>query len=566
MISIIIFMIFSVSLHKLLSITLLIPLILFYSFTESYDFQHYSSEQLPLLIITLSIYICFKMSQQTIINTKTVNLIIVIGFLLGLLPYTKLQAAPIGFVIGFWFLINVYIKSIPKDKLRNILLLALSTSLGSFIFLLPLLLNGDFHHFYNSYILWSLNYVSSPLRFIQLLNLMDADYYYWHSFMTYLFIIFLLPLLYIIFGKGEKGNINFLLLTTTVVLVAYYITVKPGRAFPHYLHFLLPLFLIMTGVLIQHLLYTSNYSKKLYIIITLIIIYSSIQTYFHFKENRRLVFDKVLQSNNIFNHSDLYQYLLPNKDKILFIWGWMAEAYIYKNVVPATRETQTQDQIEQSPLRSYFRNRLIDDFKESSPNIIIDAVSPDSFAYHDLNKFGLTSFPELMELVNANYSLITPKYKMEKSPRIYLKNSDFKVFSNSIIPIEKITASSFYDDNSHYNNLNDYMVLESSIDYWLLPDSMTGYVEFYFGKPEIIKTIKILNTKNSRWGGRSTKNAMLSLYKDGVCLKTIELKILPYPEWTIININANKFTTSVKIDVLSYNGMGGGLNEVKFFK
>ena len=76
----------------------LISLFIFFASINEGDFIAYNSEYLPMLLTSLAIYFLFRMSYTG--SHSSVSNILVLGLVLGIMPYTKLQIMPLGICIG----------------------------------------------------------------------------------------------------------------------------------------------------------------------------------------------------------------------------------------------------------------------------------------------------------------------------------------------------------------------------------------------------------------------------------------------------------------------------------
>jgi hypothetical protein len=90
---------------------------------------------------------------------------------------------------------------------------------------------------------------------------------------------------------------------------------------------------------------------------------------------------------------------------LVAVWGWASELNILTGTVPATRDAQSQRQIEAGPQRDYYRHRYVQDLRANPPRVFADAVGPLRFVFQDRAAQGYESVPELREFVDANYEL-----------------------------------------------------------------------------------------------------------------------------------------------------------------
>lgn len=574
----IIFNIFRNAVNTLFALIIISPLLSFYAFTKSGEFLHYSSEQLSVFFIVFAIYLCFRLSQLQ--PFKRYLQIILVGLIIGAIPFAKLQAVPVAIILWCWIVYQILINYKMNRSLNEIYVFMISFLLPSLFFLFPLLINNEISHFYNSYILWALNYVSEPLNFNNFVNLLTHDVGI-NIFNLYIQSTLFLFAILMIFSKSfsSKESKKTIWLVILIVLSSYYIVIKPGRSFPHYIHFFIPILIIVLGFQFEMILKAfRSMLIKILIYLGILFIFSNqlFLMYKQYGEKETIQNLKTLLNsfNSLVHNKNLYDFLTINKSEniSLLTWGWMSDYYINKNIIPASREGMNQNQILNSNLQQYFQNRLINDINESKPNIIIDAVYKGAFGFANNEKYGIKSFNELSTIINNNYTNVSINSNDKEKPEIFLENEYLKQLYTRMIKIKDINASDFYDENVHYRNVNDFSVFEKSsfgktiFDYWMLPDHTLGSIKFDFYNNEKLKLIKILNTTNGHFSGKSTKEVKINIFKEEKLIYTVTKELNKYPLWTDISFQNLEEATSVSIDILSYNGNGAGLNEVKFYR
>lgn len=85
------------------------------------------------------------------------------------------------------------------------------------------------------------------------------------------------------------------------------------------------------------------------------------------------------------------------------VWGWMAEYHVLSKRAPATRDAITEAMLRQSPLREYYRARFLADLHRDPPAAFVDAVAPGSFLFTDHATLGIESFPLLAKFIADGY-------------------------------------------------------------------------------------------------------------------------------------------------------------------
>ena len=232
-----------------------LPLILFYSFSNSKDFIAYESELIPMLFIAISCYLFISWQLN-----KTFLKFILLAFILGCFPYAKLQAVPIAFSLVICVLIEICISknSSLKQKLFSSIQFISVGLLPSVILLFYILKNKTFTDFTTDYIIQNLSYTNTGLDYHitgfskllipailiiktpELLSLIGTIL----IFLCMCFMVLLLNRNKIL--SVDKRRISFFLF---IVLVSYLSVCLPGSYFYHYNTLIIIPLVIFTGII-----------------------------------------------------------------------------------------------------------------------------------------------------------------------------------------------------------------------------------------------------------------------------------------------------------------------------
>ncbi len=87
------------------------------------------------------------------------------------------------------------------------------------------------------------------------------------------------------------------------------------------------------------------------------------------------------------------------------VWGFMPDYYVVSGAEDATENAHTPFQILDGAYRDYFRDRYLGELRKAPPNVLVDAVGPDSFMFQDAPREGIAGFPALASFVASNYCL-----------------------------------------------------------------------------------------------------------------------------------------------------------------
>ena len=270
-----------------------------------------------------------------------------------------------------------------------------------------------------------------------------------------------------------------------LLCAAVFAIIRPGNSFPHYLMFLPPFVLLFASSLgsTRHIDKFHKVINGLICAIGLILFIVPVSIdgledesfhFYSYKTSQKSAFH--------WTHPDLFTWLSPKSTDRLFIWGRMPQWYIWTGLAPATRESITYNQTMETTLARYFRGRLTEDFKRSTPVFVIDAAAGKRFNVDDVETHGISSFPELSSIVARDYVQMGHIDRQNVfCPKMYARKDKANELKKRLVDFKSIAASAERSDLYSVKNVDDYSVTEDSCtDYWLLPNGQLGYLNIEF--------------------------------------------------------------------------------------
>ena len=381
---------------------ILTPL-LFLSFTQEFDFVHYSSEQLPVFLLALAIWIFSKTTQ--LIGSSNINNYL-LGLTLGIVPFAKLQAVPQAVVItvaAIWVGFKWYQQT---KKIKPLLMLIA----GGISFPAITLMWAMYHHVFNDfvdfYLLGNVIYAggsdSKPIL-VQLMQIVDAS----PDFSTFAYIMFI-PVLA---GAGLavvelRKSSDFILFAVPVTILALviasiYAVTKSGNAFVHYLNFCIIPWTLLAAYGIK------RFHKWALVIPCMIMVWFVANDAVSYKKDRKLnnlisVNATRLKKSPVVKELEKYT---QTKDYMV-VWGWQCMYYVEAQLAQGTAENHSERSIFKHNLSGKYRNRYFSDMERTKPAVFIDAVGKNSSWVQDKKTQGFESFPALAQYVNVNYEFV----------------------------------------------------------------------------------------------------------------------------------------------------------------
>lgn len=553
----------------------IVPACAFLMLTNFYDFVHYSSEIMPVFLISAGIF-CLALFQ----STRRLRFLFLAAFVSGVTPFAKLQGAPIAGVVGLVALVAAFFMpaSSLSQRLQRLGAVAAAGLLPAAIFLVPLALGGGFDDFVKSYL------EQQRLRVVG-----DG----WSDRVPAMLSSTSFGALALCYGAaaalGVAGAIAILIRrrgglspqamawmggAVAFAGVSYLAVAASGREFPHYLLLSLPSLVLLgaggaalatNGGRFRALGSTAVLLGMMAVMLGLLLPRMWEERQVDQRWSSSWLYGAYLNGRP-FSAPRSLQWLLPEPGDSVLCWGWQAECYVDSAMPPATREATNENQLYDTELRGYFRARFIDDLQRNKPSYIVDTVAPGAFVFNDPNRTGIQSFPELRAFVDADYELVSKASDQNACPRVYAEHSRAERLNRSSIAFVAI-GSTGSKPGTTPDAIDDGSIFEKCVDYWLAPDGTGGSLELAFHEAGPVKRMLLLNTRDGVHGDRRSLVIRLALRSHGKDVWSRNISMEPYPRWTSVELDEPvPDADALHIDVIDFWGHGGGLNEVKAYR
>lgn len=561
---------------RFIAVLFSLPLLIHNALTENFNFLHYSSETLPLFLLVIGNAIAISLYQNKYTFRINSFLVFLSGLVLGAAPFSKIQSGPIALFIGIFILYSIFKLTTDRKKILSLLFIS-SSLLPGLALLLPLVINNNLTDFYNSYIQWTFVYIYKTLPILDLYLLFSQEELF-RAIINTLVVLSIIAVTLLFTTKKEIHNKNRILIIYSIAIliaVAFSIT-KSGMMILHYVTYLLPFFVFVPAYLSMPIIPTSHDKKYylfFYIVIALIFILPPSVENFKIKKTIDSDYVPLLKSKFKWKNDNIFSWMSPTESDYYLIWGWMPQWYLLGNHIPATRETHTFAYADEHHLTPYFRQRFMKDIKNSPPDYVIDSITTESFFFKNRIEEGIHTFPAFNDYVKNNYVML---YNASSSqincPIIYASKEKYAELKRKVVGFKNITASAteyIESIQTHFiaNKLNDYSLTEDAcVDGWLLPRGELGAVTIEFITEENVSEIIILNTGMGPELSRASKDVMITLYRKNKPVFSKKLQLFRHPKPTHVKLETPYQADKLKIEILSFEGESGGLNEVKVFR
>lgn len=387
----------------------LLPGVMFFATAREGDFLHYSTEHVPLFLFSLGGCLLWRAHRAMPAAPARSRLWwLAAGVSMGLLPWAKLQAAPLAAALALWgtwlILTNKAVGWQPRR--RTFATLAFAALLPSLLFLALIALTGQWEHFRSSYIQGNLAYVnvgSFETAFKELSH---------HAAVTWTFPALLVTPLWIVPAAAvgvltRQRRWGALFVTGAIfTMVAAFCVIAPRRGFTHYLLFLVVPLTWWSAAALGEARRAYDRGRGAQILgILYALIAGGIPLLARWQDPSPPLWgglaDQWLAPRD---EPGYILHKLRRPEDTLAVWGWHSHLYVESGLPQATRAAASGLEITPSPQRdTYYRPRYLSDFQTHSPAFFADAVGPGPFYFTNRATQGHESFPQLRDYIQAHY-------------------------------------------------------------------------------------------------------------------------------------------------------------------
>jgi hypothetical protein len=387
-------------------IALTVPVI-FLAFTQETDFVHYSSEQLPVFLLMLMLWLLSGITVSDKLSSLTT---FCLGFVAGATPFAKLQTVPQALVIvlpALWITYQFFIKT---KRIRPLLLLLL----GGLTFPVLLFIWAGAHDvlddFIDFYLLGNViyagenNWLSIPAQMIHLIKL-SPDFTVYSALLLLPAVLavvqFLRP------DSSERSWSRFIVPVTLslLILAGIYAATKSGNTFIHYLNFC-----IYPWILLSAYGLSKQYRWFLIAPVVLLLWFAGNDGISYRKEHRLNAYESIGGANRLPESpvvTELKKFTRPGD--YMVVWGWQCQYYVEAQLAQGTAENHSERSIFKHPLQKKYLSRYLHDLQRTKPAIFIDAVGKNSMWVQEKKTQGIDSFPAIADFIHQHYRLVSDK-------------------------------------------------------------------------------------------------------------------------------------------------------------
>jgi len=378
-----------------------LPPVLLFSLTKTWDFLHYSSEHLSIFFTTVALAAAAYLARGG--GSKSSRLIgcATAGLFLGCPVLAKLQAAPIALAVLIALAASIITTS-HSARARKVEILVTGAGLVAIPSLAFIILGatGGFADAVISYYKMARVFVESGPPVGPSFFFIDVREYNFFALASLAVIL--------CGGAALYSRVRFTrldlwaLFSSILLLVASFFSIYHAHhPFYHYLLFsIIPMSFCVANVLglmhrIDRGMGYAMLARGVFAALFLVPIGFA-----------------ALTSENDFSPLAM----LPMREEVLAIaryvkpgdrmavWAWRPEYYVKTKTIMATRDPGILALMQWSRYREYFRARFMSDLRAHPPPVIVDGVAPGAFLFNDRATQGIESFPLLDAFVRDHYT------------------------------------------------------------------------------------------------------------------------------------------------------------------
>ena len=410
-----------------------ILLFLFFGGAVYGDFVAYSSEYVPVLLLSVAIYYYCKILSSGSVQSKY---LFISGLLLGLTPYAKLQSVPIAICIGMLAIFEVYQihRTAGKILFYKMGVFAVGGLLPTIVVAIYLTANKCWASFFENYIFSNLSYLNNSVDNSKLVHLSSWQIFK-NSFQIctdmkgyYLYTggIFVLTVVacFLISHFPSGRQVKMTIIATLFLISSFLSIFLPGRNFSHYFLFgFFPIAFVMASLInlviqgINRPLYKKIYLAMIALI--LVLFCNSIL--------KRYTLQRFLKPKSNYELSDISKcikkYAAINEK--MMIWGWVEGYFVETGLVMGGFCTFPSDVMNCNPATLDGMTKMAKlklQMETSRPVVFLDGVTRNSNSYNDTSKYRVEHFPLIGEYIRLNYTMVLESNEQ----RVFVRNDRVK--------------------------------------------------------------------------------------------------------------------------------------------
>ncbi len=377
------------------------------------DYVHYSSETLSVLLVSAALA-----GSAGGFRARCLA-----ALLLGLVPWAKIQAAPIAATLGVWlvattFLANREDETSTGSPAKRAALLVICGALPSLGMAALVWRGGALAEMWQSYFAGNLSYAGA-FGAGSVLERGKTFFLSW-PMGPWLSAVLLLggwiAVRRAAFSRPWHGPTALAALLAGVSFVA---CLRPEKIWPHHQLVLLPALVLLTAAVVGSLAAEHSFARVRLLAgaAAALFIASQLPANLAAVERRAEVAREPTAASIVLRAARAE---CPHFHSI-FVWGWFPPIYVESGLTPPTRDVITHFLTAGLPGEPLLRANFMADLVKAAPDVLID--SGDRQLEHMFGKSSLHDFPELARYVHDEYDLVDTVATASGPVRIFVRKT-----------------------------------------------------------------------------------------------------------------------------------------------
>jgi len=389
---------------------IVLPYVIWLALITYKDYVAYNSELVVIFFLSLSLFLYSKAVHNQV--SKKGLYLYLLGFVLGCIPFAKLQAGPIALSIALLALLSTK----PK-KLMYLIAGGISFPILLLLYLLVFDLLDEFALNFAKNIFYASH---KDLSLFEKLGLFQKAFFqYFDSciYFTWQLNIGAAAIigLTILRKRVTLFDLKLIGLGVIATLVSVYTFIQPAHKFAHYLLLIVIPFTFLVGVLLGmvHNALNALNSPKLrqglhlvfVMVMTLSIGYISYKMINRGNEAfayARMNYIRGLDKSRV--AKAIAKYAEPG-DRMA-IWGWADRYYVQTGLPLGTRQATIRWVTRDWPYQKNSYEQYLYDLNKNKPELFLDAVAPGEFYYNERKIHGHENYLEVKSFIDKNYNYV----------------------------------------------------------------------------------------------------------------------------------------------------------------
>lgn len=403
----------------------IIPVATCLALTTDPDGVAFNSEQLPMTVLALAGFLLSRVFRDAGPGQSPGwGWPLALGVVLGCLPYTKLQATPIGLVLAVWGLAGLFsnVYTPATSRFRWLTAFILGGLVPTVLVGIYLLATDLTEYAVRSYLLVNLEYAQTGswgagtvdwadrvlIRLPEIYGSMRSTNWFWRLglLLSGLWIVKL------VFLPAKIHPVaNRLWFIGSACLVSLYAILQPGNSFPHYqwLSFVPVSWLI--GEMLHRLITTPANTRwvrhrwtwtAVATVLLVSIGYPGWLAVSRFNPGIEQLATVNRRSHAAAVSTAIRQYARPNDSMV--IWGWSNNLHVETGLLMGSRFIPLYFPVVEGPQQAYFLDVYRQDLLANRPAVIVDAVDLHPANHYD--SYPTRRYPVIQAILDARYQLM----------------------------------------------------------------------------------------------------------------------------------------------------------------